>query len=98
MGDQAQVVNLQSQVFAPPLSSGHGLPVQRAERRIEGLQHRQRRDIDTANRQTGRVPAQMVDQRFDLGQFGHIFSLPIATVRCPSRVDPLRAEALSKPE
>jgi len=26
----------------------------------------------------------MVYQRFDLGEFRHAFSLPIATARCPS--------------
>jgi len=30
------------------------------------------------------VPAQVVGQRFDLGEFGHLFSLPTAPQGCPS--------------
>ena len=78
MGDQPQVTRLQSEILAPPPGIGHGLAVQGVDRRIEGFQHAQRGDVDAADRQTDGVPAQMVGQRFDLGEFGHLSSVPIA--------------------
>ena len=53
-------------------------PCSDVDRRVEGLQHRQRGDVDAADGQTDGVAPQMVDQRFDLGKFGHPTSLPIA--------------------
>ena len=82
MGDQEQPARLQSEVFAPPLCPDHGLPVQDVDRRVEGLQHRQRGHVDATDRQTDGMAPQMVDQRFDLGKFGHATSLPIAVLRC----------------
>ena len=58
---------LQSQVFAPPLRPDDGLAVQCVDRRVEGFEHRQRRDVDAADGQTDGVAPQMVGQRFDLG-------------------------------
>jgi hypothetical protein len=55
----------------------YGLTVQGVDRRVEGFQHGQRPDIDATDRQTDGMAPQMVDQRFDLGEFGHAFSLPI---------------------
>jgi hypothetical protein len=54
-----------------------GLPVQGGDRRIEGLQDGQCSDIDAADRRADGVAPQMIDQRFDLGKFGHSFSLPV---------------------
>jgi hypothetical protein len=56
--------------------------VQDVDRRVEGLQHGQRGHVDTTDRQTDGMAPQMVDQRFDLGKFGHATSLPIAMLRC----------------
>ena len=77
MGDQEQLPGSQPQVLAPPVGPGNGLAVQGVDRRVEGFQHGQRGDIDAADRRTDGVPPQMVDQRFDFGEFGHVFSLPV---------------------
>ena len=87
----------QPEVLAPPIGPDNGLAVQGVDRRVEGFQHRQRGDIDATDRQTDGVATQVVDQRFDLGEFGHVFSLPIAIMRCPSTPDaPFHPGALSK--
>ena len=67
MGDQVEIVRPQPQVLAPPIGPDHGLAVQRADRRVEGLQHGQGGDVDPADRQADGMAPQMVDQRFDLG-------------------------------
>ena len=60
--------------------------MQRVDRRGESLEDGQGGDIDATDRQTDGVPPQMVGERFDLGKFGHTFSLPIAAMGCPSRL------------
>ena len=72
-----QLAGLQAEVLAPPVGAGDGLTVQRVDRRIEGFEHRQRRDVDAADGQADGMATQMVGQRFDLGKFGHVSSVPI---------------------
>ena len=84
---------LQTQILAPAVGSDHGLAVQGADRRVEGFEHRQRSDIDATDRQADGMAPQVVDQRFDLGKFGHVSSVPIAARGCPSQ---LRAPAINR--
>ena len=42
MRDQMQFARLHAEVLAPPVGPGDGLTVQRGDRRVEGLEHRQR--------------------------------------------------------
>ena len=62
-----QLTDLQAEVLAPPVGAGDGLPVQRGDRRIERLEHRQRGDVDAPDGQADGMPTQVVGQRFDLG-------------------------------
>ncbi|BBX56692.1 hypothetical protein MSHO_20370 [Mycobacterium shottsii] len=82
--DQPQRPRLHPQVFSPPARTGHGLAVQGIDRRVEGFQHQQRGHIDAADGGPDGVPAQVVDQRFDLREFGHLFSVPMVATGCPS--------------
>ncbi len=85
MGDQVQLARLQPEVLAPAVGAGDGLPVQRRDRRVERLEHREGRHVDAPDGQPDGVPAQVVGQRFDLGKFGHtaiiglLPALPTAT-------------------
>jgi hypothetical protein len=88
MGDQEQLVCPESQVLAPPVGPNEGLAVQDVDRGVEGFQHGQRADVDATDRQTDGVAPQMVDQRFDLREFRHATSLPIAAAKCPSQRGP----------
>ena len=62
-----QFAGLQPQVLAPPVGAGDDLAVQRGHRRIEGLEHGQRRDVDAPHGQPDGVAAEVVGKRFDLG-------------------------------
>jgi hypothetical protein len=77
VGDQVQFADLRAQVFPPAVRAGHGLTVQHRDGRVERLEHREGRDVDAADGQPDSVPAQMVGERFDLGQFGHVSSVPV---------------------
>ncbi len=81
MGDQDQLAGPHAEVFAPPVGAGNGQSVQRVDRRVEGLEHRQRGDVDAADGLADGVATQVVGQRFDFGQFGHVSSVPVSAAR-----------------
>lgn len=71
MGDQVEITGLQTQILTPALRSGHSAAVQCRQGWIEGLEHRQRGDVDALHRLTDRMPAQMVGERLDFRKLRH---------------------------
>ena len=90
VGDQVQVAGLHAEVLAPPVGAGDGLAVQHRDRRIERLEHRERRHVDASDRQPDGMATQMIGERFDLRQFGHVSSVPLTG---PSSAQPRRPQA-----
>ena len=82
VGDQDQLAGAHAEVFAPAVGAGDGHSVQRVDRRVEGLEHRQRGDVDTPDGLADGVATQVVGQCFDFGQFGHVSSVPVSAARC----------------
>ena len=53
--DEVQIAGVQPEVLAPPVGAGHGLAVQHRRRRIERLEHREGRDVDSSYGQPDRM-------------------------------------------
>ena len=66
-----QVARLQPEVFAPAVRARHLVAGQRGHRRIERLEHRKGGHVDAADGPSDGVAAQMIGERFDLGELGH---------------------------
>ena len=96
MGDQVQIAGLQAEVLAPAVGAGHRLPVQHRDRRIEGLQHRERRNVDAADREADRMATQVVSQGLDLREFGHGFQSAAAPTTAPSSRSTRRSRPRSR--
>ena len=65
------------------VTSSTSVPVERRERRVEGLQRAERGDVDLRDRAVGEPAPQVEGQRFHLGQLGHGASLGCAPP-CPA--------------
>ena len=62
------------------VTSSTKLPLQRGQRRVEGLQRAERRDVDAGDRAAVQPAAQVERQAFDFGQLGHGASLGVDRV------------------
>lgn len=71
MRDEVEVTGLQPEVLPPPVCRGDDTTVQRGRRRVDGLEHRQRSDVDALHLPPDRVPAEVFGERLNLRQFRH---------------------------